>query len=488
MSNDNTPMFSEMDLLASITRESFFEFVKEFWDTVIAEPYVGNWHIEYLCGRLQHIADRVFKGKDKEKDLIINISPGSTKSTIASIMFPAWVWANMPSAGFIGGSYAHALAMDLSRKNRSIITSDKYQACFGTLYDKKKRKKVDWVKLKDDQNTKHHFVNTRKGARIAVGVGGAITGMHADFIVVDDPINPNEALSEIELHNANRWMSETLPTRKKNKAKTPTILIMQRLHQNDCTKDMIDRLGENAVEHICLPAEITKNIKPVYLEDFYIDGLMDIKRLPKKVLEENRRTLGEYGYAGQFLQNPVPLGGGMFKTERIQIDAPSLKWVKRVRYWDKAATQDGGAYTAGVLIGKDIKGCFWILDVVRGRWGSDKREAIIKQTAMLDGTDVEIGVEQEPGSGGKDSALSTVKNLAGWRVFIERPTGDKALRADPFSVQVNNGNVWMQPGNWNKEYIEEMTYFPFSTYKDQVDATSGAFNRIANGKLAIGVF
>jgi len=105
---------------------------------------------------------------------------------------------------------------------------------------------------------------------------------------------------------------------------------------------------------------------------------------------------------------------------------------------------------------------------------------------QLDGKTVEIGLEQEPGSGGKESAESTVRNLRGWRVRVDRPTGDKSLRADPFSVQVNNGNVSMVRGDWNEDYIEELRYFPFSKYKDQVDASSGAFNILAGRNIRAG--
>ncbi len=112
----------EYDLVASICRESFFDFVKEFWEEVIADTPVWNWHIPYLCGRLQRVAERVFEGKKREKNLVINIPPGTTKSTICSVMYPAWIWTRMPHARIIGASYSLLpVASDLSRKNRDII-------------------------------------------------------------------------------------------------------------------------------------------------------------------------------------------------------------------------------------------------------------------------------------------------------------------------------------------------------------------------------
>lgn len=472
--------FGETDLIRSICKDSFYDFVKEFWSVTIARKAIWNWHVKYLCDELQIVAERVFKGLSKEYDLIINISPGSTKSTICSVMFPAWVWTRMVEAQFITTSYTFNLAMDLSRRSRDIIISPEYTRCWD-------------IKLRDDQNVKTHFMNTSGGFRIAMGTGG-VTGFHGHFIIVDDPLDPNEALSEVELNNANTWMNETLSQRKVEKAITPTILIMQRLHQNDPSANMLANSEEGRVKHIKLPAEENDDIKPIELRKYYTEGLMDPYRLTREVLSENRKKLGEYGYAGQFQQDPVPKGGGLFKTERLQFGRPPDKlckhsWVKLVRFWDKAGTSGGGAFTVGVLMGKDKDQRFWVLDVVRGQWDSAERERIIKSVAIVDTPKVVVGVEQEPGSSGKGSAEDTARNLAGWRVEFDRPTGDKEMRADPFSVQMNVGNVWMPTGAlWINEYVEELRFFPFSTYKDQVDASSGAFTLLTQLRKKAGGF
>jgi predicted phage terminase large subunit-like protein len=464
---------NKYDLRASILRDSFVDFVRFFWDTICPEKMVENWHIPYLCGELQTMAEKVFRGEPRDEDMIINISPGTSKSTICSIMFPAWVWTRMPSARLICGSYAYMLALELSRKTRMLVESELHRAYFPE------------VELMDDQNTKEYFVTKQGGGRRAVGTGGSITGFHAHFILVDDPIDPQGALSEADLKAANLWMRETLPTRKVDKALTPTVLIMQRLHQNDCTGDWLSR-QRVGVKHICLPAELSDNVKPESTREKYVDGLMDPVRLPRHILRENEVTLGQYGYSGQFGQRPTPRGGGMFRASRIEIDTPPRTFVSRVRYWDKAGTKDGGAYTAGVLMGKDLEGQWWVTDVKRGQWDSAEREKIIRQTAEIDGIGVIVGVEQEPGSGGKESAENTVRRLAGFRVRVDRPTGDKVLRADPFSVQVNMGNVKIVRGEWNHAFLEELEHFPNSTYKDQTDACSGAFALQAKVRRRIG--
>lgn len=473
---------TEDGLLASIVRESFFEFVKEFWDVIIEERPVWNWHIEYLCGELQQVAERVFRGEPKEYDLIINISPGSSKSTIVSQMFPAWCWTRFPQARFLCGSYAYPIALKDSLKSRDIVQSERYAGAF------------PGIRLREDENTKGLFTNTKKGFRYSCGVGGAITGYHGHFLIVDDPINPEEAFSDADLKRANRWMTNTLPSRKVDSKISVTILIMQRLHQADPSGDWLERAKGTGVRHICLPGELQRNedgealhLSPPELEERYTDDLFDPVRAPRSVLDEQLKNMGAYGYAGQILQHPVPVGGGTFQIEKLVLrDEAPRKLVRRVRSWDKAGTQDGGAWSVGLLMGVDKRGFYWILDVKRRQLNATNREELIKQTAKLDGYDVEIELEIEGGSGGKESGENTIRNLAGYRVSASHPTGDKETRAYPCASQVGAGNVYCLKRDWTADLIEEMTYFPNSRYKDQVDALSGAFNRLAKKPRRVG--
>jgi predicted phage terminase large subunit-like protein len=467
--------FTEHNLIASICRESFYEFLKEFWDTIIQEEPVFNWHIEYLCNELQTVAERVFQGEPKEYDLVINIAPGTTKSTIVSQMFPAWCWTRFPSARFICASYAKDIALKDSIKTRDIVQSEKYQKAFPD------------IDLREDENMKGLFTNTKKGFRYSAGVGGAVTGFHGHFLIVDDPINPEESFSVADLKKANRWMTNTLPSRKVDKKLSVTILIQQRLHQADPSGDFLERSKGKGIKHICLPAELTNDVRPVELRERYVDGLFDPIRMPREILAESLKEMGAYGYASQMLQTPVPLGGGSFEVEKFVLrDEAPKSLVRMVRGWDKAGTQDGGNWSAGVKLGLDKHGFFWVLDVVRGQWNATNRELTIKQTADLDGENVEIEVEIEGGSGGKESGENTVRTLAGSRINTHHPTGDKPSRAYAFASQVGAGNVFVLKRPWTKDFIEEYRYFPNGRYDDQVDAGSDAFNRIAKKKRKVG--
>lgn len=175
----------------------------------------------------------------------------------------------------------------------------------------------------------------------------------------------------------------------------------------------------------------------------------------------------------------------MFKRQWFEIVDKAPFYVERVRYWDKAGTEGAGAYTCGALMSYDKKtGLFHIEDVIRGQWSALERETIIKQSAQADDARyglVQVWQEQEPGSGGKESAEATVRNLVGHAIRTERVTGDKITRAHPFAAQAEANNVRLVKGAWNGVFLDEMASFPFGTYKDQVDATSGAFNKLAAG-------
>lgn len=495
--------FDPVKLEASVCRDSFYTFVQRFWDVVVNEKPVWNWHIKEICDILQAEAERVFRGEPKLHDLVINIPPGTTKSLMVSVMWPAWIWTRMPTAKILSTSHTHELAIDFSTKSRDLVKSEKWIKLFGI---------IETTDIRADQDTKHYYKNKAGGWRYATGVTGDPVGKHAHFIIIDDPIDPRGALSEAEMLAANSFITQTLATRKVDKEIALTILVMQRLHQNDPSAVLLKEAKKpdgTPVKHVLLPGVVDglpiAIVRPRKFARFYVKGekgkyLLDPVRLSPLALKRLESILGQYGYSGQILQNPIPPGGGMFKTVRMVLDEPPpLRHMRQLcRYWDKAGTDAKenakAAYTAGVLMGEDEKGQFWILDVIRGQWDSGEREDRILQTAQKDtSTDpkllrtVVVGLEQEPGSGGKESARLTAKCLRGFRVRITRPTGNKVMRADPFSVQCNAGNVRVNKnGRWVADYIDEIENFPNSTYKDQVDASSGAFTILTREVTHVG--
>jgi len=481
-------------VIRELNNRSLYHFLQHFWPIVSPHTFQPNWHIEYLCGELEKIAQRVANRQSRLYDLVINVPPGSTKTITCSIMLPAWCWTKWFSMRFICASYSSALSMESAEYCRDLIRSNQFQE----LYPE--------IDIKEDKDTKSNFKIIKRiggvpgrvkqsltgGSRYSTSVGGTLTGFHGDILIVDDPLNPTQAVSDVQLENANRWCEQTLSTRKTDKAITPTIYIMQRLHQDDPSGHLLAKQKEN-IRHICLPGEIRnygKQLNPPELKKFYKNEMLDPNRLSWKVLEDLEADLGQYGYAGQIGQDPTPPGGGMFKVDHFIITSNVPKpneIIQTVRYWDKAGTDKAGAYTAGVKMSKLTGGRYFVWDLKRGRWASHERESIIRSVAESDGIDVEVFVEQEPGSGGKESAEGTIRNLDGFVIRADKPTGsegNKVRRADPYSVQVNNGAFQLLKGDWNHDFIEEHRFFPYSTYKDQVDCSSGAYNKLVGKKIA----
>lgn len=479
-----------------LCQESYWDFVEEFWNEVIPETLEVNWHMKVMAREFQKIMEPVFRMEPKEYDLIFNVPPGSSKSSLLSILSCPWCWTRMPSLRFLGVAWGADLSLDFGNKARRLVRSKKYQETFPE------------IQITKDQDTKGFFANTLGGERRSTSVGADIVGRHAHVHVIDDPISPEGTLSEADLQKANRYIKETLPSRCVDKAVTPQITVMQRLSVDDPTAQRLARTKGTPVRHFCFPAKKQDNVKPKKYRKKYKyvkkwdDWYLDPKRISQTVQDNMFEALGSYAFAGQFEQRPVPLSGGMIHWEKLQrLPQPPVAQFERVyRWWDKAATKEGsGAYSAGVLFGvlanKKAVPRFWVLHVVRGRWDTHAREQVIKRTAEEDfiiwKNKYNIGLEQEPGSGGKDSAMGTIHNLAGFRVIAERATGDKLERAVPFSDQCNAGNVALADdggtGGWIPGFLEEAKYFGVGAkYLDQIDCCSASFNKLYRRRLKVG--
>lgn len=487
--------------LKQLLKGDLFMFLKYFWPEYSQDTFKPNWHIKYLCSQLQKVAQRVANEEVKKHDLVINVPPGSTKTAVVSIMFPLWCWTNWFWMRFITASYTNPLSLESAEYSRDVMRSDKFKDMFPELeikQDKDTKSNFRIVKL-EQVHAGHEPRRIRGGSRFSTSVGGTVTGFHGHILIVDDPIDPQRAISDTEIKKANHWMDNTLPFRKIDKGITPTILIMQRLHQNDPTGHWLRirqikdaRKGVlKKLKHICIPGEI-KNYKDLVspkklIKRYSKDGLLDPVRLDWDALKDFE-LLGQYTYGGQVGQNPVPLGGGMFKVDHFSVveSLPHyLSIEKTVRYWDKAGTKGGGTFTVGVKMALAKDKTIYIVDVKRGQWSTETRERIIRETAIADGKNVTIYIEQEPGSGGKESAEATIKNLMGFSIYKDRPVGDKVKRADPYSVYVNNGNVRVLRAFWNDLYFDELGNFPNSTFKDQTDASSGCFAKLSEKKKVI---
>ena len=631
---------------SALCRASFEAFVRLLWEEVPgAAPLKWNWHMSFLCSEGQRICERVFADLTKLYDEVVNISPGTSKSSIFSVMLPAWIWTRMPQARIISASHTDSLVLDLATKSRSLMCAPRYAVLFPE------------IEFSEEQNAKGHYRNTHGGERkISTIAGVSPLGFHAHVILClpyettiitdsgvfqigeiveerlpvrvlgynheiertvwayieeyesspgrgtcqvhfddgsileatedhpvyvigkgyiqaaeitdgdkvvyadqmlscgacvggaktpttskktvtsvdrkvrvpdkvynirvkgthnyfangvlvhncDDPIDPKRVMSEVSKKTARDFFTDVLKSRKVDKRVTPTFLIMQRLGVGDPTDVMLEgakKEGAAPVRHICLPAELTDDVSPPELRKFYEEynqdagcmpnGLMDPVRLDKAVLADFKTSA--WAYAGQFLQKPVPPGGGIFKAIYfLKRERAAPYNCKRIRYWDRAATLDGGAATAGVLLARDSEGMFYIEHVVHGHWDPVERNQQMRVTAYRDRQkygkyEPIIWVEREGGASGRDAWLGVVRALEGFVVKEHnvQQMGSKDVRAEPWATQCAAGNVVViDDGTWDVQgYVDEHERFRFdpTTRKrigglvDRVDASSGAF-------------
>jgi len=452
-------------------QESFYQFVQRAWPALEpARPFVGGWAVKAVCDSLQAVTE------GKIQRLLINIPPGCTKSMTTSVFWPAWEWGprRLQHHRFINASYDKRLATRDLVRCRDIICSEWFQARWP-------------MELKEDQDEKTYYENTKTGWRVATSVGGALVGYRGNRVVVDDPHDVKRAESETQRDEALRWWTEVVPTRFNDPDVDALVLMMQRLHTNDLSGHTL-KTEDHLWSKLILPMEFEPDRRCELPEIGFIDPRTEPGQLlcPERFSAKAVATLkhrmssrsGSYAVAGQFQQRPVSREGGMFLSANTQyVDIVPGEATRRVRGWDLAATDDSSAaWTVGVKMSITPRGQIFIEDVVRFRGTPHEVERKIKQTAIADGYGVSISIPQDPGQSGKHQKSALASLLNGYDVHFSPETGDKEARAIPFSAQWEAGNVFIVRAAWNDPYTGEVCLFPNSDYKDQVDASTRAYS------------
>ena len=468
-----------LNVVADECQRSFFYFVKTFWDVIIKEEPVYNWHIPYLCEELERLSIPVANRQPKLYDLIINIPPGTTKSTIVTIMWPVWLWVVDPTLRIITNSYSGGLSIEHATKSKDIILSDKFIKLF------------PHIKIRKDKSGKQNYENTDTGYRYATSTGSTITGYHAHVIINDDPVNPKQANSEPLRLQANEH-TKTLSSRKVNKTNTPTVTIMQRLHDDDVTGFILKKKS-NSVRHICLPAEDSDSVRPASLRERYIDGFLDANRLGRIVLDEAMTDLGSRGYAGQYEQTPSTQGGNIIKADWFRTipysqflaifgNTPMHFWLDTA-YDEKKKKTDNDP--SGIMVACKLQNNMYIFNAQKVYKTFPQLIRFLPDYLYAHRYTSRSTLRIEP----KANGISVVHQLEdSTKLNVTRtpsPTESKEVRLNAASPKVECGRVYLVEGDWNESFVDEICGFPIKTHDEYVDLLCYGVNYLLDDEFEI---
>ena len=419
--------------------------------------FAMNWHIDVIAAKLTAVRD------GKIRRLIINLPPRHLKSLMASIAFPAWCLGHDPSAQILCVSYAQDLADKLARDCRSIMLRPWYQRMFAT-------------RLAPHRQAVAEFLTTAQGYRLSTSNGGVLTGKGADMILIDDPLKPEEALSDVQRRATNDWFDNTLYSRLNDKRHGAIVIIMQRLHEDDLVGHV---LAQEDWEIVSFPAiaeaDEVHPIETIWGPQRFTrrrGEALHPQREPLDTLERLRRTLGEYNFAGQYQQSPAPLGGGLVKQEwfrRYAEDQLPDSFDRIVQSWDTAnkvsELADFSVCTTWGIKGKDL----YLLSVLRRKLEYPALKRAVREQQSLFSASVVL-IED------KASGTQLIQELivdGCYAVTRYKPECDKIMRLHAQTAVIENGFVHLpQTAPWLAEYLHEMTIFPKGKHDDQVDSTA----------------
>jgi predicted phage terminase large subunit-like protein len=459
--------------MKTLTSHEYFAFLRNDFAAFIEgsfrqlnpdAKFLGNWHIEVIASELE----RCLRGETKR--LIICVPPRSLKSHCASVAFPAWLLGHRPSAQIICASYGQDLADKLALDCRSLMNAEWYRKVFATRLSNQRQA---------------DFMTEAQGFRLATSVGGVLTGRGGDFIVIDDPLKPDEAVSDTRRNAVNEWYEHTLYSRLNNKATGCIILIMQRLHEDDLVGHVLKLDNWKMLRFPAIAVEdethVIQNCYPPRTVHRLAGEALHPERESLEMLQTVRRILGEYNFSGQYQQEPAPLGGGMiklawFKTYKVGEDPARFDLV--FQSWDTAvkATQLSD-YSVCTTWGKKGQNLY-LQHVLRRRMEyPELKRAVREQAIRFNATTILI---EDKSSGTELIQELTREGLHG--VTRYEPKMEKIMRMHSVTSTIENGFVHLpDEADWLTDYQHELTTFPKGKFDDQCDSTSQALDWVKTG-------
>lgn len=464
---------SAPEFCASVPAIDLKDFVHEAW--TILEPVSRlqwNWHLDLICEYLTLIKDKKFKHVCGEglEGIIFNVPPRTMKSLLISVFFPIWLWTYDPSRRFMFVSYSEKLSTQHSVFRRGVIESEWYQRRWGGLFS-----------FSRDQNLKSHYENSRRGAMFSTGMQATATGLGGDVMVFDDPLNPEQAVSQVEREAVNLRFDTTFRSRINDPVHGVKIIIMQRLHELDLTGHVLAREA-GRWRHLSLPAiagqeESLCSPGGAFFHQRRPGELLWPDRLSRSFLEGQRIGMGSWAFNGQYQQSPAPLEGGIIKRQWVRFyrRLPE-KFDFMVQSWD--CTFSGGSdndFVAGQVWARSGGKYFMLPYRAYDRMDFGPTMAAIKACCAEFPRAHAVLIEDKANGPAIISELQ--KEIPG--IVAINPEGGKIARVqataplwESGSIELPDPQVFHAP--WVEDYLHNLCTFPRAAHDDDVDATSQA--------------
>jgi predicted phage terminase large subunit-like protein len=452
-------MVSEARALEALLRGNLRAFVDKVFRTLSpGQTYVVTWHVEAIAWQLE----RVRRGEIRR--LIINMPPRSLKSIMASVAFPAFVLGLDPSRRIICVSYSGDLAKKHSNDFRAVLESPWYRRTFPT------------TRIGPYKNSETEIELTARGFRLATSVGGTLTGRGGDIIIIDDPLKPDDALSESRRSAANQWFANTLLSRLDDKRTGAIVVVMQRVHMDDLTGFLLSQSDEWEVLSLPAIADFEETI-PVgngcaHRRQF--GQALSPEREPLEVLEALKLQIGSDAFSAQYQQAPTPPGGAMVKRHWVKRYAelpPASERLLTLQSWDtasKGGPDNDWSVCSTWIVTRNKR--WYLLDVWRRRVDYPALKAAVQTLAQQWNA---RRVLVEDAAAGTALVQELVAKISG--IIAIKPSRDKASRMAIASAKFQAGQVWLPDrALWLPDLEAELFAFPGSRHDDQCDSISQA--------------
>ena len=434
-------------------------------------PLVWDPYLDLISSRLADVVS------GKTRNLIITLPPRHLKSICVSVALPAYFLGHHPSSEVMVVSYGQELAKKFAEDTRTLMMSPTYRRVFDT-------------RLAGSRQAAHTLRTTAGGIRRATSIDGAATGVGADLLIFDDPQKPNETYSEAIRRTTNQAYENTFMSRRNNPGESRTVIVMQRLHEDDFVGHVLGLGGDWEVLNLPAVAEEDEAYEYETFMGRFIyrrqEGCaLHPGRIPLEELDLIRASIGEAAWASQYQQRPAPAGGGIVQIGWFKRYSPNERpetFDRIIQSWDTANTiAEWSDYSCGTTWGlKDNR--IYLLDVYRKRVQyPDLKRAVIAQAKLHKPTTIAV---EDKASG--TQLIQDLKRL-GLSVEARKSTSDKRMRMSNQTSQIENGFVYIprEPADahWLAEFLHEMSVFPNGKYDDQVDSTSQALDTLGNPQM-----